>query len=352
MKTKFRNRLGIAGALIVLATLCACKTESTEKVITLKDCKRKTDSISVTPVKTDLMLLNPSKINVCGDYLVVSQAKTEKVFSIFHLPLDGKGFEAGHVGRGPNEFIRPDLQSITVHGSGFSIVDMDSYAKEIRIEGDSIRIADKQLLYTNGEAPNGVIKVGDSFINTNLFVDKNPKEFVVYKKDGSRNYICDFPTWGNEAESPIMKALDYMRAVVAHPSKDMFAAFYCHYRKFRIHSLDGTLLKEVSVEFPDSPIKNVKDNGVNRFDTYTSTPCASEDRIAVLCKNRYHADKDLGDTRELQVWDWNGNLVHRTIIKAPLSLVTIDFDKGILYGIGPDENDESCIYTADVSKFI
>ncbi len=306
-----------------------------------------TDTITVQCVRSNLPVLMPVRLFTTKKHLVLYQTQVERLFQIYDLPLTGKCFSAGMIGRGPDEFISPDSRSMVGKQSGFCLADKDAY-KSVSIVDSALKVESKEPLFTDGAPLNGVIKIGDKYLNLDVNamipgqMPEGIKQFQVIGTEGVENRICDLPDW-DENNSNIVR---YVSHVVANPDKKLFAAFYCGFRKIRYYSITGDLIKEVSADFPDQSVHTES----LFYETYTS-PVASEDRIAVRCGNYARTGQDIApDSTEYQIWDWDGHLIHRLIVPMRLGAYTVDFSNGILYATSEDSEDE--IFYSDISEYL
>jgi len=292
-------------------------------------------------------MLMPVRLFAAGGHLVLYQTRVEKRFQIYDLPLTGKCFAAGMIGRGPDEFIDPDYGSMVGNQVGFCLADRDAY-KTVSIVDNAVRVVLKEPLFTDGVPLNGVIKVKDKFLNLDAEAmiqgrfAEGVRQFQVIGERGVEDRICELPDW-DENNSNIIR---YVSHLVTNTDNNTFAAFYCGFRKIRFYSLSGDLIKEVSADFPD---QSVHKEGII-YETYTR-PVASNERIVVRCGNYVRTGHDVRpDHTEYQIWDWDGHLVHRLIVPMRLGTYTVDFFTGTLYATCEDSEDE--IFYSDISEYL
>ncbi len=126
-----------------------------------------TDTIRMKSVKSELPILAAARMFVADNHLGIYQVQVEKRFQIYDLPLTGKCFSAGMIGRGPDEFIDPDVRSILGCPQGFYLADQDAF-KTVAIKDNSIKVVSKEPLITDGTPLNGVIKVKDKYVNIDV----------------------------------------------------------------------------------------------------------------------------------------------------------------------------------------
>lgn len=334
--------------LAVLSCLAAChKVDEAVVSIGPGEALSVTDTVEMSRVKSTMPVLMPVRFIVTGKYLVLYQKNVDRIFQFYDLPLTGKSFSAGMIGRGPDEFINPDPGSMLGTKNGFCLADLDAY-KTVEVIDRSIKIVSKEPLITGGVPHNGVVRIGDKFLNLDVssMITTRPedeaKQFQVIGESGVEKHICDVPDWDDNNANMIR----YISHVVTNQERKVFAAFYCGFRKIRYYSYKGELLKEISVDFPDSSV-HIEDGF---YETYTR-PVASLDRIVVRCGNYNRLVQDaIPNQTELQIWDWDGRLIHRLIVPMWLELYTIDFSTGFLYAAYSEFEDE--IFYSDISEYL
>ena len=170
----------------------------------LASCSVKSVRIKSAPVTDSLHLesmamhggsLMPTRMLVSGDKLVIFQRKSDVFFQVYNLPFDGSFYATGFKGRGPNEFISPDVQSMIPCNGGFRMADTDGSINTVTLTDSSAFISSKEYVDTKGSHLNGMIPLKDSYLNVSMYGDKY--EYVVYDllNDESR-FVSPYPDWG------------------------------------------------------------------------------------------------------------------------------------------------------------
>ena len=306
-----------------------------------------TDSVSLQTVAIDKELLMPERLFVSGNNLVVYQPKEEEgLFTVFHLPFDGKGYRTGHTGRGPDEFLRIDIRSIVPDGDGFWVADNgDMTVKSVKLDAGQVRVTDRKKI-DSSSGFNGMFEMEDCYINMNVFSDEY--EYMVYdKQTGQSRGIIPYPDWykGTEEWAPVSY---YMNFGIPRPSGDLFAIFYAYFRKIQIADTEGRILKEVTLDF-DGDISGCGPASSRKYIAFSLFPVATDDYVAVQYADRIPGRKR-GDITEVQVWNWDGELLHRLIFDKGFGTFTIDPQTGILFATPFD--DPQHLYTADLSGIL
>lgn len=335
--------------LSLLFLVLSCGTKQKETVsVSMDEALALTDTVKMSSVTSELPILAPGRLFVADDHLILYQFDVDNRFQIYDLPLTGNCFSSGKIGRGPDEFVDPDVGSMLGDDGGFFVADIDAF-KTVEIVDSAVKVTSRIPVSTDGSSLNGVIKVKDKFVNVDVFAmsagynPEGPRQFQIIGTDGVEKRIAELPNWDDNDDNVIR----YFSAIVAKPDDDMFAAFYgLNFRKIRYYNLEGDLLKEISVDFPDYSIHRSDE----RYVTY-GRPFASRNRIVVLCNNYGSKSRDrTPDQTEYQIWDWNGQLVHRLIVPMRLGAYTVDFSTGMLYAAL--NGSENKILYCDISEYL
>lgn len=302
-------------------------------------------------VVTNTPVFLPVKMAISGNHkLVVGIDKDECAFMVFNLPLDGSGKKMGFIGRGPEDFLKPDYAGLTPAQEGICIADMDGYYKTVRVNEEGMTIVNKEPTHMEGEFPNGCLMTRDGFLNVNLYgINEHNEQFFLIDKEGNREYIAPYPSWitedGDEDGIPLFFRGFSFRIV--RPDGKQFVAIYGHQRKLVFYDLKGNIQNEISVEFPDESVHKKSANGMY-YNTYSVYPCASNDRIIALCSNSYPED-DI-EFKELHIFDWSGKLLSVLYVPRWVTMFTVDFSEKKLYAMNLKTEDK--IYYADISKYM
>lgn len=340
----------IPTVFIILTCLVSC-INGQEHIKCINGPLNAPDTLVFDSVETNIPVFLPVKMAVSGNHkLVVGIDKDEFAFMVFDLPLDGSGKKMGHIGRGPDEFLKLDYAGMTPAGEGVGIADMDGYYKTVRMNDEGMTIVNKEPTYMEGEFPNGCLKTRDGFLNVNLYgINEHNEQFFLIDKEGERNYIAPYPSWVTEDGDedgipPFFRGFSFR---IVRPDGKRFVAVYGHQRKLVFYDLKGNKLNETSVEFPDKPVHKKSGNGMY-YNTYSVYPCASNDRIVALCSNSYPDDNI--EFKELHVFDWSGELLSVLHVPRWVTMFTVDFSEKKLYAMNLKTEDK--IYYADVSKYL
>lgn len=338
---KVSKRKTVALAIIGCALFSCSRNPEVKRII---DGVVPTDSISMRQVEIGTELLMPENIFVVKDKLVIYQSKADKLFTVFPLPFTGHSYAAGCTGRGPDEFIRIDVRSIVPYGDVFKVADADGMLKEVAIDSGRVDVISKTKMNLN-QPYNGAFEMKDCYINMNQADEKY--EYVISdKKTGEMSHVCPYPDWASAGSSANIAT--YMKYTVPHPDGDRLAAFYTYFRKVRIIDQSGKILRDITLDFTGGT-GAYEPATASSYNAYCFYPTATGDYIAV----NYYDQKLNGPrkkTTEIQIWNWDGELLHRLICDKQFMRFTIDFDSGILFAV--PAHDARHLYIADLSGIL
>ena len=290
------------------------------------------DTLKMDCITLSEKLMMPTRMIASCGKVVVYQRKGDDVFVLIDVSQGGKCSVIGRKGRGPSEFAGVDVQSIKPVDGGFVCMDAGGKVKRINLNGDiEIETASSA---TFGQPQNGVF-VGDEFIAANVV--NGESEYIVYPSDSGRAcFVSEYPDWTGDKTQPL--PFLYMKNMIAHPDKGLFASFYVYFRKIRIYDADGNVLHDIDVRLPDE-FPAYSPDPERQYFAYASYPCASERYIYALCRN---SDRESFNTEapEIQVWNWSGNLKKRYVPDRNIDLFAVDEEYGLIFGMDIDNPDK------------
>lgn len=318
----------VATAFLAVAVVQGCSNEGTSYVVSDAE---KTDTLSLREIHLSKELLAPTRMTVCDGRVVIYQCMGDTTFMVIPKPFSGKCYAAGIKGRGPNEFLRVDVQSIAPCGDGFICLDAGGRAKRVSIGDSSIVVSDVSTFNTEGCPQNGII-TRDGYISANLMNDGS--EFVIYKGDGQPVSAVQYPEWASVDKLRLPFA--YIKNMIAHPSGHLFAVFYVYFRKFRIYDTDCHLVRDVDVRVPDSfPLYSPDSSDPSIAYSY---PSATDENIYSLCHNRKKVSERGIVFPEIHVFGWYGRFKRRILLDRYIDIFTVDEKNGIVYGFNADDS--------------
>ena len=144
-------------------------------------------------------------------------------------------------------------------------------------------------------------------------------EFSLFTKDGRFDrFISKMPAFA-KPQKDLPALFLYMKKWRVKPDQKYIAVFYCHFDRMRIIDMSGRVVKEVMTDF--GVTGRAEDDMSRRC--YNGISSVTDEYIPVLHQNANGA--------EVQIWDWNGNLLKRLLIPGGASCFTIDWSNLKLY---------------------
>ena len=340
---------------ILFATLCSCSGSGSKSAGSEPDYPSITDTVRLNRLSVNDEFLKPTRLFVAQNHLVVAHTGMDHIFNAYSLPLTGEVVTGVSSGRGPKELIAPDMGSVIDGKDGFRIVDSDFRIKKIAITDEAVSVVSDAMLFMNDAkviVQNGMTYSGGYYIFPNMSdLSEGHKQYVRVDKEGNKSLIGDYPEWGKSRgeNEPFLEFINYANARIGHPGGKKFAEFYARYRRMRILDNDGNVLSEAQVNYPTPADMHAQ--GLT-YRTYAGDPETDGKYISMALENRdvSRLDSPAPDYSEVQIWNWDGELLKRLILVPRMSFTTVDFKKGMIYGI--DSNDESSLFYADISDCI
>ncbi|MCR5463126.1 MAG: hypothetical protein K6F06_01115 [Bacteroidales bacterium] len=338
--------------VILSVLLCSCSGSKSRADGSEPDYPSITDTVRLNRLSVSDEFLKPTRLFVAQNHLVVAHTGMDHVFNAYSLPLTGDVVTGVTSGRGPKELIAPDMGSVIDGKDGFRIVDSDFRIKKIAITDEAVSVVSDAMLFMNDAkviVQNGMTYSGGYYIFPNMSdLSEGHKQYVRVDKEGNKSLIGDYPEWGKSRgeNEPFLEFINYANARIGHPGGKKFAEFYARYRRMRILDNDGNVLSEAQVNYPTPADMHAQ--GLT-YRTYAGYPETDGKYISMALENRdvSRLDSPAPDYSEVQIWNWDGELLKRLILVPRMSFTTVDFKKGMIFGI--DSNEESSLFYADIS---
>lgn len=278
--------------------------------------------------------LMPYKIVVSADKAVILDQGKENLFKVYNLPDLSFLYAFGDIGEGPDEFQFVNGNSLKIHGEHLVVLSGARLIK-IKLHAEKATWEEQFKLITDSGGPiNGLHLINDSVYVADLWDAKPgaPEHRLVHlgrKEELARFGEFPEPTSGENREQGNL-VRDYMKATVANPKDGRLAAFYLYHNQIRLYSKDGELLQEIEVK---SSSKSASDE---EMWIYRAEPFATSDHIYVLYVGMPKKDVEENFQRfrpNLEVWDWEGNLLARFRLDQPVTAFTYAEKFKKLYGL-------------------
>lgn len=278
--------------------------------------------------------LMPSKIVTFADKAVIFDQGKENLFKVYNLPDLSFLYAFGDIGEGPDEFRSVNGNSLKAHGESLFVLSGSQLIK-VKLDAEKATWDEQFKLLTDSGGPiNGLHLINDSVYVADLWDAKPgaPEHRLVHL--GRNEELVRFgefpePTSGENREQENL-VRNYMKGTVANPKDGRLAAFYLYHNQIKLYSRDGELLQEIEVK---SSSKSASDE---EMWIYRGEPFASSDYIYVLYVGmpKKEVEENFQTFRpQLEVWDWEGNLLDRYMLDQPVTAFTYAEEFQKLYGL-------------------
>lgn len=285
--------------------------------------------------------MSPHILFSTGEYLLLYNTQKDTLFDVFRLPDPVFLYSAGLKGQGPQDFYQLERRMFEPTPNGFQVFSQpDKKIKEVFVTDSALWIDnDNALVYNIDEMPvNGVLPVRDSTLIYWGGVESE-YEYVRFDIRKESRTFSPYPAWG---DGPVQELplFTYVKNSVLNDDHTRFVSFYAYFKRFRIYTTEGELIKEVTVKIP--PYENkLAENPMDRTLYYFTPPRTDGNYIYVLCKNGSRAEKK---APELQIWNWEGKPVARYELDRPLTLFTLSGKYHKLYAVDGEHEEEIYVY--------
>lgn len=318
-------------ACLILSLFSSQPNEEEKKLISKIPESRTLKSREVGLANAALM---PYKIVVSADKAVILDQGKENLFKVYNLPDLSFLYAFGDIGEGPDEFQFVNGNSLKIHGEHLVVLSGAQLIK-IKLHAEKATWEEQFKLITDSGGPiNGLHLINDSVYVADLWDAKPgaPEHRLVHLgRNEELVRFGEFPesTSGEDMEQGNL-VRDYMKATVANPKDGRLAAFYLYHNQIKLYSSDGELLREIEVK---SSSKSASDE---EMWIYRAEPFATSDHIYVLYVGmpKKEVEENVQTFRpNLEVWDWEGNLLDRFMLDQPVTAFTYAEEFNKLYGL-------------------
>lgn len=326
--------------LFLLISLVACKKPVTSEpnITTITKFPIK-ENVDISIINTDSVILAPEKIFIFNNQIWVFQKKKDKIFDIFDLHTGRYLHSTGTKGQGPDEFIFPMANTISVEGDKFTILDLD-VIKTIRLDPlGNIETVNAESTFDLLPI-NGFVKLKDSVFlafsdcATGTFSDHEYKRKNIVTDDETKFSL--YPEFlSDKIFEEDQRCQIYYKYPISNPYRNKIAAFYSFFKFFRIYDYDETMEKQVLVKIPPYSSDNVDD--WQKREIYYGPPFATKDYIYVPC-----------GAGEIQVWDWNGSPVIQYSLNKTFHTFTVSESHKKIFMVSAREEDLDKIFTFEL----
>ncbi len=320
---------------------------SSSNLTYIEESKKGTQLESVTH-KVPPILLSPFSLCVTNEKLVVMESKSDTLFNVFNINNFQHIYNDGVRGGGPNEFMTIAPHYFLPTDKGFKVLFAETNdINEYTVTESKIILEKKDNLKIERKGINGLTFFKDEqYIMTSNFNSDHEYEIL----DNKNGQITEMGLYPKETNDTSLKDIGrytlYLKNGVAHPNGTYFASFYLNFKRMRIYDKKGNMIKDVILKI-EPYNSNTTDEINDRLVYYYTTPVADNKYIYILCANKSRNDY-FKIMPELQIWNWDGNLISRHQCDKNISMITFDKKRNKIYALDYYVEDE--IYEYDLNQ--
>lgn len=328
--------------LVVLFCFCMSCTEKSKHCETVSSFPI-TEDLEAEVLTIPIPIFLPRYIGVLDDYLYIYKEKEEHLFSFFDLKDDRYVGDMGKRGQGPDEFLMLDVRGFNrMKGNRFTVFEAGSnLLKTVEFDGIKLSVKEVKPFFKQGITSNGFYCLADSMFLTLGRLEGDSEYCLLNGKTGELSEIGEYPSWVEREDVTNNPPLfvPYLKTCAVRPDKKRIVSFYSRFKHLRIYDDKMEMLHDIDVRIPPC-IVNFQKPAQEQPVYYIGAPCATEERIYVLCANSHTGSEQY----ELQVWDWKGKPIACFRLDRKISMLTIDTRSNKAYAVDNQIADELYVY--------
>jgi hypothetical protein len=272
-------------------------------------------------------LLNPVKIiNVDDTYLVISDNREEDLFQVYSLPELDYLYSWGRQGRGPDEFMF--IPVVEINTKNDEIILYESGLQQLRIytvtDTAFVLKEEMPLSYENQIDPlTHIQRLNDTLYIADYgtaFEDTN-HEYVALRP-GKNEPLLTFGKYPKTDLEGMERYFRYSKTNAASPNGERFAAFYLYHNLIKIFNPEGEELKAIQINDPFLSVDPLEDDFF-RFRFLLSATEKYLYSLGVNTTNQEFSDNIESIKTSLEIWNWDGQPVYRTVFDEPVHGFTV-----------------------------
>jgi len=341
-QVKMKTTITFTG-LLLISLHCAGQTTINKVQFPIqKDLKCST--IEVEPV---LIAKSPGLV-ISNNYIVFLRSKGDNIFSIFSFPSLNHIGDFGTIGKGPNEFLLPDVKNAVASNDGFILFDV-SRKVFVHINISKL-IENRNFVEKHIEVPRELYTLNDAHIVSDKVIWGMPYPKVEKEKVQSKYMYTSYNTISNQVEyfgvypdiyknrSEVELWTAFYRHSIVKPDGKRIASFFDSIKMLRIYNQSKKLIKELIMETQDYFSNSYRqEHGIKH---YYKVVKSTEQYIFALC---YNAPKSMffEIMPTIEVWNWDGEPIAN--FKMSNSILTFD--------VTSDNKKIYCVDYIDTNKF-
>ncbi|RIY36636.1 hypothetical protein CKY20_06800 [Capnocytophaga canis] len=295
---------------------------------------------SIQEIKLDSIIF-PTEIHSFGQWIVGINLPnySKNVFDFINKTTLQKDFSCMKFGNGVNEFqecnpyfFKCKDNLIQVNANVFDI-------KTLRLKNGDLSVLSSKSLSV---APNKIIEIDTEKIAFKPSFEK--PNYAIYNI-GKQEFVSNFGNFPNVELSEAGEDIDYanffQETTVFDSEKDQFFSFYSNIPLIRIYK-SFKLIKEIWTT--DDFNTNITDFYDEKTKIFYGKPLICQGKIYVTYLNKNPEEFSKNSNVNLLIWDMEGELLKRYVIRNPFQTYTISEDGTEFYAIDNSNTDYSTVF--------
>ena len=304
---------------------------------------RDLDSIKISPV-----LLHERRIVVTDNYLISMNIESDTICRVFRLAdfkyLGGFGVR----GRGPTEFMQPNIGGFRPGTEGVILTDYNS-VKLVKFNSTK-EINNQNVIFERSiRIPVELIPLNQAFILNDSIVcgaNREIMELACFNcNDNEVGFIFPLPNLYTEASSAI-KSLLFTSQIAISPDKSSIACLYLSFPLLRIYDVNTKNIIETNVKEGPAQIRFTYDdrgitNAIDSYGYYSSIAVTNKYIYGDFqAHKRERTDRGIEriplTNKQIHVFDWDGEPRLKIELEENwFNVFTASLDDNYLYFIHP-----------------
>ena len=298
-----------------------------------------------------------SSLTFFKEYMILEKIRDSPRFLLFRKADNEFIKSYGTIGKGPNEFLGPEQQVITSNGRLLAWI-KDFHKKDLvllDINADSALPEENTRILKRLKFPKSIPSLRQSFVTKDslllagiLEVSRYGRRFVSYDLASKETrFFGELPDVKRNAQ---LKEMLYSFVSDIRPDQSRYAIAMHNFNRIEIYDSQGKTICTIGESFDRAKKIRNKDILQNNLTDYYTGIVATNQYIFALKIDG--SAKNFTQEKEVyvEVFDWDGNPVHRFILQEYAQGVAYDEDSKVLYSVNHWTHGN--IYKYDISQLL
>ena len=325
--------------LLVIIILFFCISCKKYKIIKFPIFKKEISLEGEIIFEKDTNFYDIANIVFSKEYMILERIRSSPKFLIYHK-INNKFIKGyGAIGKGPNEFLSPEQQVITSNGNLLAWI-TDFYKNDLvllDINSDSTLLEGDIKILKRLKFPENISYLKQSFVTKDSLLIGGLSDvgrygrFVSY--DLASKKVRFFGELPDVRRNSRLKETLYGFVSAIRPDQSRYAVAMHYFNRIEIYDSQGRMLSTIGESFDRAKKISNKDIEKENLTDYYTDIIATNQYIFALKLDAL--EKNFAEEKEVyvEVFDWDGNPVHRFILQEYAQGVAYDQDSKNLYSI-------------------